>query len=181
MTELFLRNGYMVDILLILQLFPNLKCLQLENCILLNTVTNEMAFCSTNEFRKQFVLEELTVIGSLKTDRMTLRNIMLLLRDTLTTVYLNRTRIPLHNIWRNNVVYMPRLRHVTLQSAIYDETTEMDEYIARYPKMANYGRCSLSLLDLLAVIACYLIWRLCPSHSSTRLTTVECMRLLVAL
>lgn len=155
MTELFLRNGYMVDILLILQLFPNLKCLQLENCILLNTVTNEMAFCSTNEFRKQFVLEELTVIGSLKTDRMTLRNIMLLLRDTLTTVYLNRTRIPLHNIWRNNVVYMPRLRHVTLQSAIYDETTEMDEYIARYPKMANYGRCSLSLLDLLAVIACY--------------------------
>ncbi|EFO63270.1 Hypothetical protein GLP15_881 [Giardia lamblia P15] len=155
MTELFLRNGYMVDILLILQLFPNLKCLQLENCVLLNTVTNEMAFCSTNEFRKQFVLEELTVIGSLKTDRMTLRNIMLLLRDTLTTVYLNRTRIPLHNIWRNNVVYMPKLRHVTLQSAIYDETTEMDEYIARYPKMTNYGRCSLSLLDLLAVIACY--------------------------
>ena len=155
MTELFLRNGYMIDVLLILQLFPNLKCLQLENCVLLNTVTNEMAFCSTAEFRKQFVLEELTVIGSLKTDRMTLRNIMLLLRDTLTTVYLNRTRIPLHNIWRNNVVYMPKLRYLTLQSAIYDETTEMDEYIARYPKMANYGRCSLSLLDLLAVITCY--------------------------
>lgn len=155
MTELFLRNGYMVDMLLILQLFPNLKSLQLENCVLLNTITNEMAFSSTNEFRKQFVLEELIVIGSLKTDRMTLRNIMLLLRDTLTTVYLNRTRIPLHNIWRNNVVYMPRLRCLTLQSVIYDETTEMDEYIARYPNMANYGRCSLSLLDMLAVITCY--------------------------
>lgn len=155
MTELFLRNGYMIDILLILQLFPNLKSLQLENCVLLNTITNEMAFSSTNEFRKQFVLEDLTVIGSLKTDRMTLRNIMLLLRDTLTTVYLNRTRMPLHNIWRNNVVYMPKLKRLTLQSVIYDETTEMDDYIARYPHMANYGRCSLSLLDMLAVIACY--------------------------
>lgn len=152
---LALRKGYMIDPLFILHTFSRLRTLELENCVLLNTITNERAF-DDQEDRPRYCLERFVLTESLSTERIVLRNFLLLVRETLTSIHLSRTRIPLYNLWRGRVIVMPRLQHVVFRNSIYDEPPDLGEYFRRYKAELGADRTgSLCLLDMLAVILCY--------------------------